>query len=283
MKVGITLSGIHPRFRVAAAQAAESASFDAVWLPEHLVFPVHMHGNPHDLDDHPPIPPQTPTYDVFVTLAMIAATTSDLRFGTNVYNIGLRHPFVVARAVASLDALSGGRLDFGIGSSWLREEWEATGLDFDARGARVDETIEVCRRLWTEDEVEHHGRFFDFDAVAFNPKPAQQPHPPLIIGGDGAAARRRAATVGDSWFPLDHDLDVLPAALQAVNHRRQAVGRAGTTTLTLSSGTDPAPDLDRYLALGTDALVMRPYTASTTAIDEIRRYGEEVLTRWRAR
>ena len=173
MKVGITLSGVNPRFRVAAARAAEEVGFESVWLPEHLVFPMLMHRSPQA------------GHDVFVSLAMIAGGTTSVRVGTNVYNIGLRHPFVVARAVATLDELSDGRFEFGIGASWLEEEWTATGLDFSTRGARVDETISVCTRLWSEDVVEHHGRFFDFDPVAFNPKPRQRPHPAFIIGGDG--------------------------------------------------------------------------------------------------
>jgi probable F420-dependent oxidoreductase len=208
---------------------------------------------------------------------MIAATTSRIRLGTNVYNIGLRHPFVVARAVATLDALSGGRVEFGIGSSWLEQEWIAIGLDFSRRGKRVDEAIEVCQRLWSDEVVEYHGEFFDFSPVAFNPKPIQRPYPKLIIGGDGSAARRRAATVGDGWFPLNSPLEELPAALSAINQRRSEVGRAGTTTLTVSSGADVRPDLDRYSDLGVGRLIMRPYTSSKTAIDEIRRYGDEVL------
>jgi probable F420-dependent oxidoreductase len=281
MQVGLTLSGINPKYRIAAAQAAEEAGFDSVWLPEHLVFPLEMGGNPRTGDGHPPIPPQTATYDVFVSLAMVAAATSRIRVGTNVYNIGLRHPFIVARSVASLDVLSNGRLDFGIGASWLAGEWEAMELDFDTRGRRIDETIEVCRRLWSEDAVEHHGEFFDFPPVAFNPKPTQQPQPPLIVGGDARAAQRRAATVGDSWFPLNHPLEAIPATLRAINKQRTDAGRSGTTTLTLSSGTNLRPNLIRYRTIGTERLITRPYTSSRTAIDEIRRFGDEVLSRFR--
>lgn len=278
MKVGLALSGINPRFRIAAAQAAEEVGFESVWLPEHLVFPLASGVNPSPGQEHAQIAPETPTYDVFVSLSMIAATTTRIRLGTNVYNIGLRHPFVVARAVASLDALSGGRVEFGIGSSWLEQEWTATGLDFSRRGKRVDEAIEVCQRLWSDDVVEYHGEFFDFGPVAFNPKPIQRPNPKLIIGGDGAAARRRSATVGDGWFPLHTSLDELPARLAAINQRRSDVGRVGTTTLTVSSGTEVRPDLHRYRDLGVDRIIMRPYTNSKTAIDEIRKYGDQVLT-----
>ena len=211
MKIGVQVAGINPKFWTAAAQVADEAGFESVWLPEHLVFPVEMNGSPHAGDSHPPVPSNTPAFDALLSLSAIAAVTTDLRLGTNVYNIGLRHPFVTARAVATLDVLSGGRVEFGIGSSWLEEEWDATGLDFATRGRRVDETIDVCRRLWTEDVIEHHGEFFDFQPVMFNPKPVQQPQPSLLIGGDGAAAKRRAALVGDAWLPMNHTLEDIPA------------------------------------------------------------------------
>ena len=213
MKIGVMLAGVNTKFWTTAAQAAEDAGFESVWLPEHLVFPVEMQGSPHAGDSHPPIPSNTPAFDALMALAAIAATTKNVRLGTNVYNIGLRHPFVTARAITTLDVISGGRVEFGIGASWLEEEWEATGLDFRTRGRRVDETIDICRRLWSDDVVEHHGEFFDFAPVMFNPKPVQQPQPSLLIGGDGAAAKRRAALVGDGWLPMNHSLEQLPGAL----------------------------------------------------------------------
>jgi alkanesulfonate monooxygenase SsuD/methylene tetrahydromethanopterin reductase-like flavin-dependent oxidoreductase (luciferase family) len=134
-----------------------------------------------------------------------ASGHDEIRLGTDVYNIGLRHPFVTARAATTVDILSGGRLALGIGASWLREEWEAVGLDFDRRGARVDEAIDVCRRLWTEEVVEHHGTFFDFGPVAFEPKPVQRPGPALHIGGDGRRASR--CTVGTGWLPTNYTVE----------------------------------------------------------------------------
>jgi probable F420-dependent oxidoreductase len=277
MKIGVQVAGINPKFWTAAAQAADEAGFESVWLPEHLVFPVEMKGSPHAGEAHPPIPSNTPAFDALLSLAAIASTTKSLRLGTNVYNIGLRHPFVTARAVATLDVLSGGRVEFGIGSSWLEEEWDATGLDFATRGRRVDETIEICRRLWTEDVIEHHGEFFDFDAVMFNPKPVQQPQPSLLVGGDGAAAKRRAALVGDAWLPMNHSLDALPAAMAEINEKRAAAGRAGETTLTIGGAIDSPADADRYRDAGVDRVIVRPFTSSKEAIDGIRRYGDEVL------
>lgn len=277
MKIGVMLAGVNTKFWTAAAQAAEEAGFESVWLPEHLVFPVEMKGSPHAGDEHPPIPSNTPAFDALMSLAAIAAVTEHVRLGTNVYNIGLRHPFVTARAITTLDVISGGRVEFGIGASWLQEEWEVTGLDFHTRGRRVDETIEICRRLWSEDVVEHHGEFFDFAPVMFNPKPVQQPQPSLLIGGDGAAAKRRAATVGDGWLPMNHTLDQLPGALAEINRMRADAGREGTTTLTVGGSIQTVADVDRYREAGVHRVLVRPFTSSREALDGIARFGDEVI------
>jgi probable F420-dependent oxidoreductase len=279
MKIGVQLAGMNPKFWTAGAQAADEAGYESVWLPEHLVFPVEMNGSPHAGDTHPPIPSNTPAFDALVSLAAIAATTKDIRLGTNVYNIGLRHPFVTARAICTLDVLSGGRVEFGIGSSWLEEEWDATGLDFATRGRRVDEAIEVCRRLWSEDVIEHHGEFFDFQPVMFNPQPIQQPQPSLLIGGDGPAAKRRAALVGDAWLPMNHSLEQLPPAMAKINEQRTAAGRDGETTLTIGGGIESEADLDRYRAAGVDRVIVHPFTTSKEAIDGIRRFGDEIIAK----
>jgi probable F420-dependent oxidoreductase len=192
MKFGIALGGVRSRPWTAVTEEADRLGYESVWMPEHLVLPVDMGGSPFVGDAHPPVPANTPVFDPFTYLGFLAGRTGRIRFGTHVYNIGLRHPFVVARAVATLDVVSGGRAEFGVGASWLEAEWRAVGLDFASRGRRVDESLEVCRRLWSEDVVEHHGEFFDFDPVMFAPKPTQRPWPPIHIGGDGPAALRPA-------------------------------------------------------------------------------------------
>jgi probable F420-dependent oxidoreductase len=279
MKIGVMLAGVNTKFWTAAAPAAEEAGFESVWLPEHLVFPVEMKGSPHEGDDHPPIPSNTPAFDALMSLAAIAAVTEKVRLGTNVYNIGLRHPFVTARAIATLDVISRGRVEFGIGASWLREEWEVTGLDFSTRGRRVDETIDIWRRLWTDDVVEHHGEFFDFEPVMFNPKPVQQPQPSLLIGGDGAAAKRRAALVGDGWLPMNHSLEQLPAALAEINAKRADAGREGTTTLTVGGSIATVADVDKYRDANVDRVLVRPFVSSREALDGIARFGDEVIAK----
>jgi probable F420-dependent oxidoreductase len=279
VKLAISLGMLNPSLWVQVTEEADRLGFESVWLPEHLVIPVQMGGSPYAGQDHPPIPADVPVFDAFTYLGFLAGRTSSIRFSTHVYNIGLRHPFVTARAVATLDVISGGRAMFGIGASWLEAEWEAVGLDFHTRGRRVDEAIDVCRRLWTDKVIEHHGEFFDFGPVMFEPKPVQQPYPPLIIGGDGPAALRRAATVGDGWIPMNHPLDQIPAAVARIASLRADAGRDGKTEVTVGGTITSPDDAARYEEAGVDRVIVRPWQKSREAIDGIRRYADEVLAK----
>ena len=147
-----------------------------------------------------------------------AGMTQTVRLGTFVYLLGIRHPFISARAFATADVISQGRVEVGIGAGWLRSEWEAIGLDPSTRGARLDESIEVCQRLWTEPTVAHDGQFWSFPEVAFEPKPAQ-PRMPLLVGGESTAALRRAARFGDGWIGMDANV---ARASQLIDQLRQA-------------------------------------------------------------
>ncbi len=278
MKVGLMLSAVNPKFWVDAAKAAEEAGFESVWLPEHLVFPVAMSGSPHTGHDEPPVNARVPAYDVFVALALVAGATTSIRLATNVYNIGLRHPFVTARSVATLSMISGGRVELGIGASWLKEEWDAVGLDFSTRGRRVDEAITVCRRLWTEDVIEHHGEFFDFQPVGFEPKPVNGP-PPILVGGDSPAAMSRAARLGDGWLPMNHSLSELPGGIEHVAELRRRVGREGPFEVTVAGSAQTLADLEAYGRAGVGRVIVVPFASSREALDGIRRYGEDVLAK----
>ena len=155
MKIGISLGVLRPSAWEEVTVLADQLGYESVWMPEHMVIPVQSEGSPFAGSDHPPIPPDVPIYDVFAYLGFLAGRTEQIHFGTQVYNIGLRHPFTVARSVTTLDLLSGGRVEFGIGASWLEAEWDAVGLDFATRGRRVDEALSVCRRLWSEAVSQH--------------------------------------------------------------------------------------------------------------------------------
>jgi probable F420-dependent oxidoreductase len=277
MKFGISLALAHPSLWPKLTQCADELGFESVWIPEHLVLPVKMAGSPHDGDDHPPIPPQMPVFDAINYLSFLAGQTDNIRFGTQVYNIGLRHPFVTARAAATLDIVSSGRFEFGVGASWLREEWEAVGLDFSTRGARVDEALQICRALWTEPTVSFRGRFFDFDEVAFEPKPVQAGGPPLHIGGDGTAALRRVARYGSGWLPMNHSLEMLPSSLRTLHQLWEEGGRTGRPEVSIGLPVDTADDVKRMAAIGIDRLILSPWRRTSEALDGIARFAGEIV------
>jgi probable F420-dependent oxidoreductase len=278
MKFGIALARLHPAFHVEAAVEADRLGYESVWMAEHLVFPVDMAGSPHPGDDAPPVPPSTPVYDAFSYLNFIAAKTEQVRLGTNVYLLGLRHPFAAARAVQTLDVLSGGRAEVGIGAGWLRSEWRAAGFDPRTRGRRLNEALAVCKRLWSEETVEHHGEFYDFDAVMFEPKPVQRPWPPIHVGGESEAALRRAACNGDGWLGLAHTPESAARIVAELLRLRREAGREdGRFEITVGAEPTSVTDVRRYEDAGVDRIIASPWKRSREAIDGLRRFADLVL------
>jgi probable F420-dependent oxidoreductase len=274
VKFGVSLGQVNPGLWAAVTEEAEALGFESVWIPEHLVLPVSMAGSPNAGEDHPPIPPDVKVHDALAFLAFLAGRTQRIRLGTIVYNIGLRHPFVTARAVATLDVVSGGRVEFGIGASWLEAEWDAVQLDFRTRGRRVDEVLDICRRLWDESVIEHHGEFFSFPPVMFEPKPVQRPGPPLHMGGDAPATLRRAARGGDGWIPLNHSLEQLPAAIARLADLRAEAGNPKPVEVTLAADIESAGDVERHREAGVDRVVVHPWRRSSEALDGLRRFAD---------
>lgn len=279
MKFGVTLALANPALWPELTLRAEELGYESVWIPEHLVLPVKTAGSPMHGQEHPPIPSQTPVFDALAYLAFLAGQTTSIRFGTHVYNIGLRHPFVSARSAVTLDLVSSGRFEFGVGASWLREEWDAVGLDFATRGARVDEALAVCRALWTEPTVEHHGRFFDFDEVMFEPKPLQVGGPPLQIGGDGKAALRRVAQYGAGWIPMNHTIDQLPESLATLGQLWEKFQRPGRPQVTLGVPVESVDDVRRARDAGVDRILLAPWRRSREALDGLTRFADDIIAK----
>jgi probable F420-dependent oxidoreductase len=277
VKVGLALGMLHPGRWLEITQEADRLGYESVWLPEHLVMPVQMSGSPNAGEEHPPVPPEVQVFDVFAYLSFLAAATDRIRLGTNVFNIGLRHPFVSARAVATADVLSGGRIEYGIGASWLAEEWTAAGLDFHTRGRRVDEALQVSKQLWTERTIAHDGEFFQFAEVMFEPKPVQDPHPPVHVGGDSAAAKRRAALHGDGWIPLTTPLEGIRSGREEIEAMRETAGRAGRIEVTLTGAVTTPDDLERYADAGVDRLLVHPWERTSQALEAVQRFAEQYL------
>jgi probable F420-dependent oxidoreductase len=226
MKFGFPMFGVRPTEYGEVARRAEAAGFESIWMAEHLVFPVEMPSTyPYSETGQPPVYPGSPLYDAWVTLAYIAACTQRIRLGTHVYILPLRHPLVTARAVGTLDVLSGGRAVLGAGVGWLEDEFHFVGESFENRGRRSDEIIGLIRELWSSKVIDHHGEFYELGPLRFEPKPVQKPLP-IEIGGITPPAMRRAARLGDGWLATGQiSLAELAGKIKQVHALRREAGR----------------------------------------------------------
>jgi len=259
--LGLQLIGLGLRDLGDVVRAAEEAGFESVWTTDHVVMPSQVASRyPYNATGEF-LPPGTAMLDPWVVLTACATASSTIRLGTDVYLLPLRHPFVTARAAATLDRLSSGRLLLGVGVGWMSEEFDAAQVSFQDRGRRADEIIAVLRRLWTETEIEHHGAFYDFGPVHFAPKPAQDGGVPLIVGGTSDAALRRAARLGDGWIDAGiTDLDVLAAKCARLAELRAEAGREDVPFSITTSAPRDAGAVRRCAELGvTRVLTVPPF------------------------
>lgn len=206
MKYGIAFANAgplgNPDLAVGLAQLAEELGFESLWTVEHVVVPTgYVSPYPYSADGKMPGGDQVAIADPLIWLAYVAAATQRIRLATGILILPQRNPLVLAKEVASLDRLSGGRVDLGIGVGWMREEFDAIGVPFERRGARTDEYVEVMRRLWREPSTAFSGEFMNFSDLNSYPKPAGPDGVPIHIGGHSDAAARRAGRIGDGFFP----------------------------------------------------------------------------------
>ncbi|MBI2216084.1 MAG: LLM class F420-dependent oxidoreductase [Candidatus Rokubacteria bacterium] len=213
------------------AVRAEQLGYDSVWVSDHVVTP---NANVKNFGET--------IFDPLVTLAVVAGATGQVRLGTTVLIVPYRNPVVTAKMISSLDALSGGRVVLGIGAGWLPAESAMLGVPFKERGAMTDEYLEAMRELWTSRAPSFAGKYTQFSDLVFEPKPLQQPHPPIWVGGHSPAALRRASRFGAAWHPINRP----PAELSA--------GRAELARLCEESGRAAAP----ALTLRNDVRILRP-------------------------
>jgi probable F420-dependent oxidoreductase len=272
LKVGVWLSKVNPALFVEVAREADQLGYESLWISEHLILPDSPAQPPGATVAHATISPKTPTYDALSYLSFLAGATSRIRLGTWVYLLGLRHPFVAARAVQTLDVVSGGRAEFGVGAGWLAGEWEAAQLDFSSRGRRLAESIQVCRRLWTEESIEHHGEFFDFAPVGFEPKPVQRP-PRIHVGGESDVALSRAATTGDGWIGQQHTHD---SAARMVARLVALGADLASFQVTVGGSVETAADREAWLEAGVTRVIVSPWNRSSEAIGSLRRLAAEL-------
>ncbi len=241
-----------PEWAVKVAQHAEGLGFESLWTGEHVVLP--------DPQEPPsPAPPQTPMLHPPALLAHLAAVTSTIKFGTGITLIAQRNPVVLAKEIATLDVLCGGRLLFGVGAGYLHQEFAALGVDFPSRGARTDEYLDAMRVLWNEPQPEFAGHFVNFAGIDAQPRPVQPGGPPVIVGGASPAAMRRTVTHGNGWYGFAMDVETAGKALEGLKLAEARFERPETLGELSISITPPKPPtkamLEDYAALGVHRLI----------------------------
>ena len=233
--------------------SAEQLGYESIWTGEHVVLV-----DPHEAPS--PVPPETNFVDTVASLAFAAAKTERIKLGSGIILLPQRNPVVLAKELAGIDVLSKGRLLFGVGVGYVPREFETIGVPYEERGARMTEHIEAIRELWTSDQPTFEGRFTQFSGIQSRPRPVQDPHPPIIVGGMSEPALHRAVAQGDGWYGFFQDLEATAAAIAGLEEAAKSTERrAGLSRLEISI-TPPGPvDADtakRYEDLGVDRLIL---------------------------
>jgi len=274
METGLAMFPTHDAIDPGALAAlVEERGHRALYFPEHTHIPASRES---EFPGGGELPRRySHTYDLFVAMTAAVVATSSLRVGSGICLIIERDPIITAKEVASVDHLSGGRVDFGVGAGWNREEMANHGTDPSRRFGLMRERVEAMKAIWTEEEPEYHGEFVDFGKMKQWPKPFQKPHPPIIVGGAFPYAARRAVRYGDGWIPRDDWLD--RDGIEVLDKFRTMAKEAGRDPASLSISTFRVPDdldrLKRYRELGIDRVV---FTLPGEKDDKIM----PILDRW---
>ena len=282
MKFGISLFNRGPLARpahlTAQARRAEALGFDTIAISDHIVIPKVKTGNyPYHPEGEFPLEMSYDYFEPLATLMYILGATSSIKLGTSVLVVPYRNPILVAKMIASVDALSGGRVFLGVGTGWWRDEFEALGIGdhFDDRGARTDEYIRIMRNLWSEETPSFEGRFHQYANLEFSPKPVQAGGIPIWVGGHTGRALRRAVELGDAWHPigLRPPVDLSPAELGRARERLHAIceekGRDPATLPIVLRCALSFSETERSTMVGTPEQIL----------EDIAAYGEQGVSR----
>jgi len=271
------------------ARTADEAGWDWFAVSDHIVFPENIRSAyPYAKDGKPYWASSTPWPDPWTAIAAMAAVTTRLRFMTNVYILPARNPVLVAKQVGTVAYMSGERVAVGVGTGWMEEEFELLGQDFRARGKRMNEQIEILRKLWKGGMVEHHGERYGFDRLELSPVPRSPV--PIYIGGVSDAAMKRAARIGDGWIAVQHTADEIHQMLGRIQALRREYGTESRPFEAVVACTDVF-DVDGYRRLedmGVGTLTTAPwvlYGADPGSLvekqDALKRFAEDVIQKMR--
>jgi len=283
MKFGTFLFQTQPASLAAIARKAEELGFESLWIPEHIILPVKYRSPyPYAKDGRMPAPPDVPLHDPLLALAYVAGITTRIKLATGVYVVPIRNAITTAKAVASLDVLSGGRFIFGVGIGWLEEEFEAVGMNFKDRALRTREYLELMEALWTQDDPVYRGKTVSIDGFKFMPKPLQRPHPPVVFGGNTEPSLKRAARLGDGWYGIAASIDAARGDIARLREHERALGRKLPLELTVSPrlGSALTTDHVKQLAdLGVERVLIGAGIATRDALEGMEKFADDVMSK----
>lgn len=286
MKFGIMFASTGPFASAEGAAAiatnADRCGIESIWSVEHVVIPDgYQSAYPYSDSGKIPGADDTDIPDPLIWLAYAAGITKDIRLATGILIVPQRNPVVLAKECATLDKLSNGRFDLGIGVGWLEEEFNALGLPFADRGPRTDDYVAAMRALWTQDKATYDGAFARFDGAIQRPQPVQEGGVPIVVGGHSKAAARRAGRLGDGFFPISASEDELVGLLDLMKQTAADNGRDGDAiTITVGSWSPRRDSIDKVKELedmGIDRLIVAPPTGNIEKLSEaIEQLAEKI-------
>ena len=285
MKFGLAFAssiGIEQDSAFAICRAAEAAGFESLWGGEHVILPSTIDSTyPYTADGKIPVATETEIPDPLIWLAFAAAAAPTMRLGTCILIVPQRNPLILAKELATLDRLSGGRVELGLGVGWLRKEFDALGVPWERRGARNDEYIAAMRALWAGPHAEFHGEFVDFPAVTCSPRPVHG-NIPVLVGGESDAAISRAVRLADGYFPGEGDLGRLRDLVTRVRRAAEAADRDPESieinAMFGAQMSDPAAGVERMREIGVGRVMVPAFSfAGDGGLDRLARFGETVI------
>ncbi len=284
MKFGLAFAssvGTDPASALEISRVAEQAGFDSVWGGEHVIRPTKIaSAYPYTKDGEMPGEADTPIPDPLIWLAYVAAAAPTLRLGTCILIVPQRNPLVLAKELATLDVLTGGRVELGLGVGWLEEEFQALGVPWERRGARNDEYVAAMRTLWAGPHAEFHGEFVDFAPVTCSPRPVNG-NIPILVGGDTPVAIRRAARLADGYFPGTTDPEQLSALIGQLGSEAAKQGRSADAlgvNAIFADFKDPAGAAARMQEQGVERAMLPAFVfAGPGGLDRLLEFGEKVV------
>jgi probable F420-dependent oxidoreductase len=282
VKYAITMFLLRPQQIIDVTLQAEKLGYDSVWLGEHVITPVHNESHfPYGgkNDDHAGFNANIPFFDPYAVFGYLAGITTRVKMGVSVSIVPLHDPFHLSRSITTVDIFSKGRFELGIGTGWLKEEFDILGLDFAKRGKRLEESLDILESLFTNDVTTYDGEHFKVPPIGLNPKPVTQPHPPFIFGGHAPAALRRAALRGDGWMGADLSPEEAAPMVKKMKEMRAEAGR-GNDPFDVGCGYRGPLDRDmvqRFEDAGVERLMIAPWTRGREAVDGLARFADAMF------